>query len=416
MSRIESNTSQETLLADYAKRLAQYLSGRRAVRIYLSRLKPINRREHHIRIAASTCDSLCKRFDGQLFRLENNDLVLVVKGASVAEIDQTIIKLRFLFADDPLISDEAENADQGLCAWYDLENNYSDFMQMTMAALLHVDQQKHNAEHKNVEAPHLTPRSITPRVPLSPARLGRLEDALAAIDLSPILRRQAIVVLLPDTPPQHLLNELYVSMDELSRRMIPDVELTSDKWLFRHLTLTLDQRLLSLIPKLEVNIPQACSINLNIATALGAEFLHFDTRIKLATSKTFIVELQPTDIFSDLNDYFFAREFLHERAYRVCLDGLTHLTFPLLYRNKLNFDLYKIYWTSDLGQEAQKSKFADFRATIKEAGPARVVLCHCDNEQAVAFGHSLGITMFQGRYIDHLLAGHTTAAGGRPAA
>jgi hypothetical protein len=48
----------------------------------------------------------------------------------------------------------------------------------------------------------------------------------------------------------------------------------------------------------------------------------------VATRGTVIFELQTIDIFSDLGAYIFARDFVKERGYRVCLDGVTDLTCP----------------------------------------------------------------------------------------
>jgi len=33
-----------------------------------------------------------------------------------------------------------------------------------------------------------------------------------------------------------------------------------------------------------------------------------------------------------------------------------------------------------------------------------MVLCRCDNREAVDFGKSVGITLFQGRFIENLIA------------
>ena len=50
--------SQEYLLLDYLQRLGRSVEGRMAVHIHLSRLRPQNRQEHHVRIAATTFESL----------------------------------------------------------------------------------------------------------------------------------------------------------------------------------------------------------------------------------------------------------------------------------------------------------------------------------------------------------------------
>ena len=44
-----------------------------------------------------------------------------------------------------------------------------------------------------------------------------------------------------------------------------------------------------------------------------------------------------------------------------------------------------------------------FRKAVHKIGRARVILCRCDDKQAVDFGRFMGIAMFQGRYVDRLL-------------
>ncbi len=67
---------QEAALLDFVERLRKFTKGRRAVHLRLSRLRPYNRRAHHLRIATTTFDELIRDFDGALFRLCNNDLVV----------------------------------------------------------------------------------------------------------------------------------------------------------------------------------------------------------------------------------------------------------------------------------------------------------------------------------------------------
>jgi len=46
----------------------------------------------------------------------------------------------------------------------------------------------------------------------------------------------------------------------------------------------------------------------------------------------------------------------------------------------------------------------EFARALNEYGPTRVVLCHCSDRNALKFGHRLGITLFQGRFLDQLLS------------
>src|SRR5260370_7531040 len=120
----------------------------------------------------------------------------------------------------------------------------------------------------------------------------------------------------------------------------------SDRWLFQHLTHTLDQRCPQLLMKNDDSaIASAFSVNLTVATLLSDRFLSFDANLKAATRGTVIFELQAIDIFSDLGAYIFARDFVRERGYRVCLDGVTDLTLPFTDRDRPSPAPAKILFT-----------------------------------------------------------------------
>ena len=144
-------------------------------------------------------------------------------------------------------------------------------------------------------------------------------------------------------------------------------------------------------------------MGLNVATLLSDRFLSFDANLEAATRGTIIFELQAIDIFADLGAYIFARDFVKERRYRICLDGVTDLTLPFIDGERLGLDLVKIVWNPDMlggGRTARRQEFSDLVAGF---GRARTILCRCGGEEAVTLGRSLGIELFQGRHIDSLL-------------
>ena len=119
-----------------------------------------------------------------------------------------------------------------------------------------------------------------------------------------------------------------------------------------------------------------------------------------------MVEFQTIDVFGDLGAFLFARDFLQANGHRVCLDGLDHHGLPMIDRAGLGLDLLKILWTPTM---AESGRAAALRAAVEAAGRARVILCRCDGPEAIAFGHDLGVTMFQGRAVDGLLSAQSGA-------
>jgi EAL domain-containing protein (putative c-di-GMP-specific phosphodiesterase class I) len=397
----EKKASQERQLFEFTQRLAKFRAARRAIHIHLSQLHADNRRGHHIRIAVNTFEFLVKQMDGQIFALSNADLIFVCKGADIVAIDEAVMRLRHLFNDDPLTQDVDEHQKSRFCSWYDLERQYAEFLAVVQA--LYDEEQKRSRRLAAISGPG-RPSQSAELPPLSPHRLGELVDAISRADLSNMMRRQVVCAMMPGTPPQPVFRELYISIDELRASVMPGYNIASDRWLFQHLTQTLDLRMLQLLMKNDDRaIASGFSVNLNVATLLSDRFLAFDANLKSATRGTVIFELQTIDIFSDLGAYIFARDFVKERGYRVCLDGVTDLTLPFIDRERLGLDMIKIVWNPDMLGSGREAKRDEFRKLIASFGRARTILCRCDSEEAVATGQSLGISLFQGRHIDRLL-------------
>ncbi len=166
--------------------------------------------------------------------------------------------------------------------------------------------------------------------PLTPIRLGKVESAVANLDLSDVIRRQAVCALPPGAPPRPVFNETYFSTDELRRRLLPDVDLLANCWLFQYLTCILDERLLKLLGELEGKVRLPTSVNINISTLTSRAFLDFDHRRtrdmarekdEAKRAKRLILELQPFYVIADMPAFNFARNFARARNYIICLDG-----------------------------------------------------------------------------------------------
>ena len=232
--------------------------------------------------------------------------------------------------------------------------------------------------------------------------LGRVEQSLQRADLSNMMRRQFICALIGKAAPQPLFSELFISIADLRETLMPGVNLNASRWLFQHLTETLDRRVLAMLSKSnDQSITGEISINLNVSTLLSPEFIQFDDSVIASMRGSIVIELQKIDIFHDLNAFMFARDFAKERGYRICIDGLTHETMPFVNRDKLGADMVKLVWLPDLEETVGQKRI---RRLVRDASATRVIMCRCDDEQAVTFGQSVGINMFQGRYIENLIA------------
>ncbi|MBC8239030.1 MAG: EAL domain-containing protein [Alphaproteobacteria bacterium] len=193
-------------------------------------------------------------------------------------------------------------------------------------------------------------------------------------------------------------------MSELKARVAPNVNLFGSPWLFQYLTETLDRRMLSVISRRDLAAtPDNLSLNLNIATVMSREFQQFHEQIEAYTDR-FIIEIQVIDIFSDMNAFKYARDLLRERGYRVLVDGLNPLAIHFFDPTLLQTDFLKISWGPEFVGDEKKEKIEEMRNIIRHAGTDGVILSRVDSQDAVQWGATLGISRFQGYFIDKLVA------------
>jgi len=407
--RVRDNRTvdQEQALLDYVGRLERFTEGRRAVIVHLSELRPYNRREHHFRIAASCFDKLAKKHESALFRLAAGDYVFITKGATIEELEEPVTRLRYLFSLDPLLSHAGTEEDR-FCHWFNLETDWAELKKAAEDALT-----KRKAA--------ATQRDAKPKPqaePLDPRRLGQIEQTIATADLSPLVRRQPICLAIENRQIEPLLLEIFVSIAELGRAVMPGVDIAADRWLFQHLTRLLDQRVLALLKsKGEIDPKRGFSLNLNVATVLSPEFQEFDRIVGAERASAAVIELQQIDIYADPGSYIFAREWLKERGYKICIDGVKPLLLPMVDRERLGVDLVKLEWTPDLSANLDNRVARDVQEAIDRIGRDRVILSRCETESCLELGQKLGITMYQGHHFDSLMRARATGgAAAAPAA
>lgn len=398
--------SQESLLLDYVRRLEKHRQGRMVVHIQLSNLKPFNRKKNHLRAASECFEDMVKAMRGQLFKLNNSDFFFIFKEDFLHQAETAVRKVRFMFGDDPLL-DKGQQGEKDFDLWYDVESD-EDY-----ETVLHFVQNLALSETRKNDGPRGggggdTRASLKARQtkgePMTPDILNRVENALSRADLSNLVRRQFVCRLDSNMVPEQVFSEMYISIPNLRETLLPGVNMAANRWLFQHLTETLDRRMLAMLTKTDhLSISGDISFNINVATLLSPEFQDFDDNVAAARRGSMILELQMADIFADLGGYLFAREYVQEKGYRICLDGMTYDGLAMIDQQRLGVDLIKLFWHPDMvdgGEEIHEK----IRIMVCRTGAERTVLCRVDNREAVDFGQSVGLSTFQGRYIESLIA------------
>lgn len=394
--------SQEELLMDYVRRLAERARGRRAVHLRISRLRPYNRRTHHLHAATSGLRGMVECAEGQLFILNSADTIFVYKTEVHQRVEAEIQKICFLFSDDPALTD-ARTAADFVCR-FDVEQDYERFQSFVRDLVVRQATPSSEAGCRLTTKERLK-RKQRVGEPLTPEPLAKLEEALSRADLSSLVRRQTVCAISPRLEVETRFTEIYVSIAELRETLLPDVNLLGNRWLFQHLTETLDRRVLQLLTMPENAFAGELSINLNIATLLAKGSGGFDSVLSAPGAGALIVELQAIDVFQDLRAFHLARKMIQDKGCRVCLDSVGYRDLEIIDCSRLGVDLVKVLWDSDLLTERDPA-LERLHALIERTGPSRVVLCRVDARVAVDLGHALGITLFQGRSIEELLTNH----------
>jgi len=393
---------QEYLLLDYVQRLETRKYGHRAVHIHLSRMKPFHRRDYHIRVATNTFESYVKLYVGRIFVLTNNDLIFVWKDKSIADVEPAVDTLRYLFRDDPLSQDDSEET--GFCTWYNLNTEFQEFLLLCQ----HLDERAKKLQKSlNMRSAIQREKDNNVLNPITAENLGELEETIHTADLSEHIRQQPVCVFAHGSSKElhPVFDEFFVSITDLRNALMPNIDLASNRWLFQHMTETLDKRMLNYLCKRTFKThASSFSINLNLGTLTSKDFDKFDETVRRNWQGNVIIELNQVDLFSNLETYLSVRDDFHERGYRILIDNLTVEALSFVDRKRLKADFIKVAWREEMTDNVIRKKYSEMDSLVKNSGRERVILCRCDSPTAIKFGQSLGITLFQGRYIDNMIA------------
>lgn len=400
-----STFKRDTLILDYLSKIEPELNNCSVLYIYLSKLQNQKLKTLQRQNLIETFENVIKKNGGEIFGLPNEDMVVFYHKKANEEIQACLIKIRFIFHDDPLLQNAFDLEQAGFIRFYDLAVAVDEFKRNVRALMDSLKNQSFGGSSGNsgrsVPAAMMGgPRKL--RRELTPSMLAKVQKTLAMADFSSLIRRQSVCAVIGKSPPQMIFDEVFVSIADLRDMLLPDVDLTANPWLFLHLTETLDKRVLASVSQHDDgSLNSNFSMNLNVSTILSDEFLTFDENINPSMRSSIVLELQLVDIFSDIKAFILAKTFAQYRGYKICIDGITVDKLKYIDREQLNGDLLKIIWhPSFMDMIREDSHFTDY---VNRAERAKMILCRVDDPQAVEIGNSLGINLYQGRYIQRIL-------------
>ena len=377
------------VLADLVRDCSVSGVARRVLLLRTDLLPPKLSRPHHVRLAQEALEPLLRAERARSYVLAHGRMALSWRGDAAAPLRKALEALEHLLHDAPL---EAPTVSE-LARVFELP--------LDGAALLAVAASagRHQAEVAEAAPPALpAPPRLLP--PLSSAMLDAVEIRLANANVARFARRRLVYRLgLNEVTPAW--ESRLLSVRALMQELTPAHDAFADPWLLRRLSRMVDRRLMALLssgPELRVAGP--FSLGLNVGSVLSPEFLKFDGALPPGLRGQTLLELRPADVMADLAAYRFAGAFVRARGYKVVLRGIVPVLLELLDLQALEADFLELRWSPNL---------VGLDAARLQVGTARWVLSRADDPEALRWGRSMGIGLFQGAAVQG--AGIQGAAG-----
>ena len=339
------------------------------------------------------------RAEGQLYRLGNEDLALLFRpsdnGAGVAGAMDTLLQglapnpayLRSLWT----LPDEA--------------------MPALHYVRLRAAEPKRAAQH--VVAAAAQPVAVAAAQPVAAARAGSaaaMAKLAHAAPLESLFFRQTAVTLRPGHKQRiaPTFREIAVAYPLLDGRITAAKQTEADPFLAGHFAAQLDRRLLT---ALRADLAQgplsggpagtALHVNLTLSAVLSQEFALFMAASEpaVAAGLRFAVEVPFVEVFADPKGFLLARERLQLASMSLVLDGVEPQALSILRPAELGPHLVKLAWSPALAGAGP-----ELLQAMQRLGTKRIVIEQADTEAAIVWGLGQGIQLFQGRYVDMMLA------------
>ncbi len=376
--------------------------------------------------------------------MRNFDFVFVCKDCPHTKLEQAKFDALRAVGDSPILKQIIETSqDDEICDWYDLAVEYDVFYELVEK--LRRDFSSDAAENESGNTPnlqklmanldpendsespeiaivksalptpekpvapeiktvpqyeHIFPKDIKPSI--GPMELDKLERNILNMDMYNLIDQQNICVVMDNMAPQVVFTKKYISLAEVNNSILPGYNIAGDKWLFQRLTKTFDQKLMQALIDYKSFPQNVLSINMNVSTISTKAFDNFISKQKSLSEHPLVLEIPLFDIMSDLTEYYRAQEKIDNLGCKICICKMDVQSLYVLDRELINVDFLKIRWNKNYLNSISNENKERIASAIKAQGKMRVVLSDCDTEQAIKFGKSLGIVMYQGFEIDKL--------------
>ncbi|MBT3307489.1 MAG: hypothetical protein HN377_13545, partial [Alphaproteobacteria bacterium] len=144
----------------------------------------------------------------------------------------------------------------------------------------------------------------------------------------------------------------------------------------------------------------ACSINLNVESVFTKAFETFLGEEGTKSLNNMVFEFRQDNILQQFDEFQLAADLIKSRGGLIAVDAIFPETVGLVNLNKMDATFAKIFWRPG----AEDILPAQREEIMRMQSEGLIfMLARLDDEAGIQVGQDLGITVFQGFYIDDLL-------------
>jgi hypothetical protein len=332
---------------------------------------------------------------GVLYRTSDSDLAVLVR--TDAQILVSIVrdlKISLLRGIEYHCPSSFGCIDQNrMVAAYDLSNAY----QQAASRISRYAAQEHRASEEGEGEAQDDLRSLSD----DDARkvMMAYKDAGAEKFAKSFIRHQPIILTESNRPVKTVMNEYFVSINELRKPFLADVELRGSGQAFNEFTLMLDQIVLRAFNDIGI-APGPFSINLNVQTVFTKVFKAFLEEVPRQTMANMTFEFRQPDVVEFFDSFVTARDLIRAKGGRIAIDRIFPDTLGLVDLGYLGATMGKVHWRN--GADEAFLARAEAVKYMLECG-VQPVMIRVDDHRGLEIGAKLGIQRFQGFHIDSIM-------------
>jgi hypothetical protein len=311
-----------------------------------------------------------------------------MKGAETKLVDDVLHRITLLYQKDPLVRAAPDN----FITQYNIREQYEDLLSYIKVLKHRIELHGGRVSDRPIDVDYDDPSAVRTLIGLSSP--------------SDYVEKRPVFCISEGRTLKPVFHEMFVKEHALADIMLEGVAIDSNPLLPIAAKVLLERRLLATIPHLREPWPLPWALHLSLDTLLSAEFIKFhrDWRCRWGNER----DLQPSffvgvDDLRDIDRFTFARDYVCECGYDLCLDGvspeqLTQLDLDELSFQSVRLELY--LW------EPHKDKVNKTRQELLHRwGADRVIFSKCDSIPQLDEAVALGANLVQGNAPEAIYSG-----------